>query len=161
VNGPSAMATPDSFSGVSVRLMTRLDILAALSILGESPTASAWSEQGLLESTDSQFAWVAEQSGQVVAFLIARVAADELEILNLAVTASQRRRGIATQLLQTALGSSASGINRVYLEVRESNDAAISLYSRHGFERKGRRPRYYQDPAEDALLLCCEKITAL
>jgi ribosomal-protein-alanine N-acetyltransferase len=85
-----------------------------------------------------------------------------LEILNLAIAASQRRRGIATQLLQSVLEwSRPAGISRIYLEVRGSNDAAIALYSRYGFERKGQRSRYYQNPMEDALLLGWDRTAPL
>ena len=83
-----------------------------------------------------------------------RIAADEMEILNLAVAPQSRRLGIASQLIARALASAKdSGAARAYLEVRPSNAAALALYAQHGFAAAGRRPLYYRDPVEDALVL--------
>jgi N-acetylglutamate synthase-like GNAT family acetyltransferase len=71
------------------------DSPAAASLLQESPEASKWSKESLEESTSQWIAWVAELDGQVVGFLIGRPAADEFEILNLAVGKKFRRKGIA------------------------------------------------------------------
>jgi len=137
-----------------VRGINRSDTLAILSILAESPEASNWSEDSLLESFLSGTAWVAEPEGRVVGFLIGRAAADEFEILNMAVALSHRRRGVATQLVKSALEwSRTAGIRRAYLEVRASNASAIALYKRHGFRPCGRRVQYYQNPVEDGIVL--------
>ena len=150
--------THGNSSGIGVRGMARPDVSAILSILGESPEASAWPEDSLLESGSSGTAWVAEHEGIVIGFLIGRAAADEFEILNAAVARSHRRRGIATQLVAAALEwSRRPGTQRAYLEVRASNEAAIALYKRHGFSPCGRRSRYYQDPVEDAVILSWDR----
>ena len=146
--------THGNSSGIGVRGMARPDVSAILSILGESPEASLWSEGSLMELGSSGTAWVAEHEGIVIGFLIGRAAADEFEILNVAIARSHRRRGIATQLVEAALEwSRKAGTQRVYLEVRASNEAAIALYKRHGFSPCGRRSRYYQYPVEDAIIL--------
>jgi ribosomal-protein-alanine acetyltransferase len=101
-------------------------------------------------------AWVVESPADgVVGFLVAReVAADEAEILNLAVAPANRRSGCATQLLCCCLDEFARRkIRNLFLEVRESNLAATSFYEQHKFVRCGRRPAYYQDPVEAAVLL--------
>ena len=95
--------THSNSSGIGVRGMARSDIPAIFSILGESPEASLWSEGSLMELGSSGTAWVAEHEGIVIGFLIGRAAADEFEILNVAVARSHRRRGIATQLVAAAL----------------------------------------------------------
>jgi hypothetical protein len=77
---------------VSVRRMSASDISAALSILEESPEASMWSNQSLLESVSNGIASEVELEGSIAGTLIGRVAADEFEILNLAVEKSWRRR---------------------------------------------------------------------
>ena len=143
---------------VTVRKMSPSDAAATASILAESPSASNWSETSLLESAMSGAAWIAEQDGQVVGFLIGRAAADEFEILNLAVAQSYRRRGVATRLLEAMADWLRSAeTRRAYLEVRASNEAAISLYTRHGFKPCGRRARYYQYPVEDAVVLSWDR----
>lgn len=83
-----------------------------------------------------------------------RSAADEVEILNIAVAPQWRRAGLGSRLLKHALEEArAEGAQRVFLEVRESNRAAIALYMRHGFQAAGRRENYYAAPAEAALVL--------
>lgn len=139
---------------VTVRRMTASDASAAQSILKESPEASIWSRESLLESVSQGIAWAAELDGRVAGILIGRVAADEFEILNLAVGKAFRRQGIATQLLNSALEyAQAAGARRTYLEVRASNSGGIGFYTRMGFRGCGRRPNYYRDPVEDAVLL--------
>jgi ribosomal-protein-alanine N-acetyltransferase len=145
-------------SEATVRAMGPSDVPAILSILKESAGASIWSEQSLRESALSGPAWVAEQKGCAIGFLIGRAAADEFEVLNLAVAQAYRRRGIATRLLKTmATWLQTAGTRHAYLEVRASNDAAIALYERHGFGPCGRRVRYYQYPQEDALMLSWDR----
>lgn len=81
-------------------------------------------------------------------------AAEEAELLNLAVSNESRRQGIGSALLRQLLDSAAAhGVRTVYLEVRESNAGARGLYGFHGFVEVGRRRGYYQRPAEDALIL--------
>jgi ribosomal-protein-alanine N-acetyltransferase len=139
---------------VTVRRMSASDAPAAHSILKESPEASIWSEESLLESVSQGNAWAAELDGRVAGILIGRIAADEFEILNLAVAKACRRRGIATQLVRSALeNAGTAGAPRTYLEVRASNAGAIALYTRMGFRDCGRRPKYYSNPIDDAVLL--------
>ena len=141
-------------SAIAVRRMSASDASAAISILKESPEASIWSKESLLESVSQGIAWAAELDGRVAGILIGRVAADEFEILNLAVGKACRRRGIATQLVRSALEHvRAAGARRTYLEVRASNAGGIAFYARMGFRECGRRPDYYRDPLEDAVLL--------
>lgn len=155
MSSPSQPAKNSSI--VSIRAMTSSDAPAVVSILRESPEASLWAENSIVESANCGMAWVAEQDSNVAGFLIGRGVADEFEILNVAVAHAYRRRGIAGQLVRVALRCSRrAGAKRAYLEVRASNGAAIFLYSRHGFVQNGRRERYYQYPAEDALLFSVE-----
>ena len=143
---------------LTVRRMSASDASAAHSILEESPEASIWSSESLLESASRGIAWTAELDGCVAGILIGRVAADEFEILNLAVRQARRRQGVATQLVRAALDyARTAGAGQIYLEVRASNEAAIALYARIGFRACGRRPNYYLNPAEDAVLLALHK----
>jgi len=140
---------------VLVRKFAPSDVPAVLAILEESQEAAAWSQESLLQlDSVAPTAWVAEWEGIVAGFLIGRSAADEFEILNMAVSGAHRRRGIGSKLLESALEvSRKAGSARVYLEVRASNEPAIALYKRHGFTECGRRVKYYRDPVEDAVLL--------
>lgn len=86
-------------------------------------------------------------------FVLARVAADEAEIITLAVAPEARRRGIARALLQQAMTRAATaGAATMVLEVAAANLAAAALYAGAGFVQAGHRPRYYPDGA-DALIM--------
>lgn len=102
-----------------------------------------------------RMALVAESpAGQVSGVVLASLLPPDAEILNLVVDPGLRRKGIAVALmLATILEMEAAGVRVVRLEVRESNTAAIGLYQRLGFRPSGRRPQYYHNPTEDALLL--------
>ncbi len=79
---------------------------------------------------------------------------DELRLMNVAVAPPVRRRGIARMLVDHALAEGRSqGVRRMTLEVRASNEPALRLYGRFGFERTAVRKDYYSDPKEDAILM--------
>jgi ribosomal-protein-alanine N-acetyltransferase len=99
---------------------------------------------------------VIEDRGDVVAYAIMSVAAGEAHLLNLCVARSHRRRGFGRRLLETVTQRAVlAGADRLHLEVRPSNDAALELYLAAGFERIGVRRRYYRAAggSEDAVLL--------
>ena len=79
---------------------------------------------------------------------------DEVHILNLAVHPRCRRQGIATDLLLFTFEHGArKNLSKVFLEVRVNNQPAQNLYQKLGFQPVGKRPAYYQDTGEDALVL--------
>ena len=81
-----------------------------------------------------------------IGFIISRLAADEAEILSVAIASAQRGRGYSRDLLANHLGHLAGrGIRRVFLEVEENNQPAVRLYQRAGFATVGRREQYYRD----------------
>ena len=91
---------------------------------------------------------------ELKAFCACRLVLDELHVLDLAVHPAWRRRGLARFLLDIALRrAAASGAALALLEVRAGNQPALALYATLGFRPAGRRPSYYRDPVEDALLL--------
>jgi len=105
-----------------------------------------WSEDEIerLLLDRSVLAHRARIGGAVAGFIISRIAADEAEILSVAVARAQRGRGLAQALLRLHLGRLAGlGVGSVFLEVGEDNDAAGRLYERAGFEQVGRREAYY------------------
>jgi ribosomal-protein-alanine N-acetyltransferase len=94
-----------------------------------------------------------------LAFCACWLVADELHINTLAVKTEARRRGLATKLLRFAFAeASAAGATRATLEVRRSNEAALRLYERLGFEVRAIRPKYYSQPVEDGLILWSHKL---
>ncbi len=100
------------------------------------------------------FAFVSEREGRVVGYIVFRLILQEVHILNLAVDPLHRRGGIGRQLLRFCIDvCSSQGAVVFWLEVREGNLPAISLYRRMGFAVRGRRPGYYRDTGEDALLM--------
>ena len=123
------------------------DLEAIRRIQDTSPESSVWAVAGYL----SYDCLVAEVAGEVAGFLVLRrTHPEETEILNLAVDPAERRRGIASALLREALRRH-SGV--FYLEVRESNAAARALYRRCGFREAGVRPKYYEHPSEDGVVM--------
>lgn len=96
----------------------------------------------------------ADKGEQIVAYAFLRRVVDELHVLKIAVTPSQRRRGIATWFLNHCFTMGAQqGANSVYLEIRLSNITAIKFYEKLGFREIGRRSNYYPDSKEDALVM--------
>ena len=89
---------------------------------------------------------------RVIGFAVSRMAADEAEILSIAVAESHRGRGLSRDLLLTHLGHLAGrGVRSVFLEVEENNQPARRLYQRTGFAVVGRRERYYREPNGEEL----------
>jgi ribosomal-protein-alanine N-acetyltransferase len=91
---------------------------------------------------------------EIVGYVVAFSIGEDAEILNVAVAPRVRGRGLAGQMLDAVLIQlAARGVRTAFLEVRESNQAALSLYKSRGFGEIGRRQRYYRRPVEDALVL--------
>lgn len=98
--------------------------------------------------------WVAEEDGRVVGALVIWRVLDEAHIATIAVHPDYRRRGIGKALLRAGMDAAyAEGARIYHLEVRAGNLAAQKMYADFGYEVVGRRPKYYQDNGEDALLL--------
>jgi ribosomal-protein-alanine N-acetyltransferase len=135
----------------------RLDDCALLARIHGASVPAPWSVaafRGALATggTDALIAEGAEAAGMIVV----RAAADESEILALAVMPQFRRAGIGRQLLDAGLDCvAARGARRCFLEVACSNAAAIALYLASGFATRGSRPAYYRHAgvAEDAVIM--------
>ncbi len=138
-----------------VRSFDPRDASRVAEILRSSPEAAEWSVKSL-EQLDQrgELGWVVENDGGVTGFLVARAIADEAEVLNLCIDPAKRRIGNATALVRVALSELRRlRVRMLFLEVRETNSAAISFYEKHGFVRDGCRPAYYQNPTEAAVLM--------
>jgi ribosomal protein S18 acetylase RimI-like enzyme len=95
----------------------------------------------------------ARETPELLAFLVAHHLGPEWELENLVVAPTARRKGLGARLVGVLLSHAReAGSGHVFLEVRESNQAARILYEKSGFEETGRRSGYYLDPLEDAIL---------
>ena len=140
-----------SGAGLLVRNATEEDLAEIRRIQEASPEAVRWDPADYL-AYDCR---VAEVGDRVTGFIVTRrLGADEAEILNLAVVPAQRRRSVATWLLGEALAAVPG--RRWFLEVRGSNAAARNLFEKFGFQQVARRPSYYQDSGEDAVVMRLE-----
>lgn len=125
-------------------------------------TPDPWSRELLateLDDVGPDRHWlVAIQDGDVVGFGGLLFIVDEAHIMNLAVRPDRQRQGLASMLVSRLLRDAGDrGATGVTLEVRVSNRPAIALYEMFGFEHVGRRPRYYAD-GEDAAIMWVHKI---
>jgi ribosomal-protein-alanine N-acetyltransferase len=128
-------------------------VVAALAALHAAafPPAEAWGPDALQLMLEMPGSFALVQAGE--GFILARTAADEAEILTLAVVPTARRRGLGGRLLASAMAAARGrGATAMFLEVAESNAAARALYAIGGFTPVGRRGRYYPDGG-DALVL--------
>lgn len=148
-----------SRAGVSIRPFCAQDAPAACHLVEACPEAARWQQSAYERVEQGDYSgWIAPATPRpedgIAGFILTRQMAGELEILNLAVDPAQRRRGIATALLDAALAAAQrAGARAAFLEVRASNRAAIAFYRRHGFHLQARRPHYYSHADEGALVL--------
>ena len=118
--------------------------------------ADPWSEMSIASELQNIWSYwvVAVGDGQVVGYIGSQSSYDETDIMNVAVHPDWRRRGIAESLIDTLIEElKKRGSHALMLEVRVSNDPAIALYEKLGFQQVGRRKNYYRNPKEDALIL--------
>ena len=115
-----------------------------------------WSENSIRsELTNPLALWlVAIDQGDVVGYVGSQSVLGESDMMNIAVSHTHRNKGIATSLVNELVLQLRNGGNyQLTLEVRASNTPAINLYHKLGFAQVGRRPNYYHNPKEDALIL--------
>ena len=144
---------------LAIAPMTEHDLLAVVEI-EEGSGLSPWGWDAYhkeLQSPEEVVMLVAraDSEGEPVAgFIVSRLIGPELHVYNVAVRPEFRRRGIAAQMLRAVLDwGQRNGAALAFLEVREGNSAARSLYRGCGFAVAGRRRQYYAAPVEDALLM--------
>ena len=130
---------------------------AALVAALENESPSPWTTAqiaALPEQKQYQSRLCRDPDGELLGWTCLLLAADEAELLKIAVAPARRRQGIGRALLADAVaGAIRSGARRLFLEVRERNQAARALYSDAGFTEVGRRKGYYRHPSDDALIL--------
>ena len=118
--------------------------------------STPWTEAMLSEelfNPQASFIVAEDDEGNILGYAGLHVVLDEGYIDNIAVQQDARRHGVASALLDVYCRFGAVNLAFLTLEVRASNEAAIGLYEKYGFQRAGLRPGYYQKPREDAVIM--------
>ena len=140
---------------ITIRRMQPSDLTQVCEIEREN-FSLPWSEKSFadsMERNDTVFL-VALADDEVAGYIGCYCIAGEGEITNVAVKSSCRRNGIGGMLLEKLYEEGALlDTQEFFLEVRESNEAAIALYSRQGFVKEGIRKNFYEQPVENALIM--------
>ena len=131
--------------------------VARVAAIERSSFSTAWKEDtfhSLLDRPGAEM-WVMDHPEDgVIGYSVLWCILDQGELANIAIAEGHRGRGLGAHLLGRMLDIGRErGLTAVYLEVRESNRAALGLYERFGFTQIGVRKRYYQEPREDALVM--------
>lgn len=136
-----------------IRPMTAADV-PSVATLEKLCFSDPWSVSSIASELDNPLSlWLVwEEDGAAAAYLGVQRVPPQADVMNVAVSPALRRRGIARALF-AELERRLPEIDELFLEVRASNSGAIALYRTLGFEQVGRRPNYYLDPREDALIL--------
>jgi ribosomal-protein-alanine N-acetyltransferase len=149
---------------MNIRRMT-LDDIDQVVAIDQASFSLPWPERSFrFEVTDNPAsrAWVAEADGRIAGMIVAWLLVDEAHIATIATHPDFRRQGIASKLLIHALQTMQSeGARTSVLEVRASNLAAQEMYRKFGFEESGRRPKYYKNNGEDAILMSLDRLESL
>ena len=145
----------DSALTFSMRPMTASD-LTILMELERKIFPDPWPRSAFEDilTDDDWGGLVAESEGEVVGYASWLVIDIESHLTNIAVPEAFRRKSVAKRLLERILEVvQKAGAEYILLEVRQSNGAAIAFYETYGFTLLQRRPRYYRNPSEDALVM--------
>ncbi len=139
---------------IAIRPGTPADLDQVIAIASASNSAAHWQPSDYAKIFETKRALiVAEFQTLVVGFVVAHDIAGEWELENIAVTPAYRQNGVGKRLVLALIDEArTSNAISILLEVRESNFPARKLYERCGFQQYGRRPSYYVNPSEDAVL---------
>ena len=137
-----------------------LNLAARLHGLAFAPLGERlWTRQDMAELLASPGAvgWVAQSAERAIGFALCRVAADEAELLTIAVDPEERRRGAGRALLTAVIDHARTASARsLFLEVGADNPAALALYGKAGLQAVGHRKAYYrrgEGPPADAIIM--------
>lgn len=129
---------------------------AAVAEMEQQIFSDPWSEKSVLETVQQKqsVCFAAEKAGHILGYLLVYHAADEAEIARIAVQKEARRQGAAGKLMQALEHyCEEHKMEKLLLDVRESNEAARSFYTKNGFVEDGIRQGFYTNPSEDAVLM--------
>ena len=138
-----------------IRKMTLQDA-PAIADLEKLCFSDPWSEKSIASEVNNPLSYwlVAEENGEIAGYVGSQSVLDAADMMNLAVNPDYRRKGIGKALIDALTQHlMENNVIALLLEVRVSNLPAIALYEKLGFVQVGRRPKYYHNPREDALIL--------
>lgn len=144
--------------GKSVKLgmthirVANLDDVAEIYKIENECFSTPWSENSIAESIENEntILYIAELDGKTAGYMGVQIFSGEGYVTNVATLKEFRRRGVAKALIKEVMKNKMEFLT---LEVRQSNIPAISLYRSLGFVEVGKRPRFYREPTEDAVLM--------
>ena len=136
-----------------------IDDANELALLDQLCFAVPWSEKSFLEEAENPLAtyFVAKEDEKIVGYGGIWNVSGEGQITNIAVHPDMRKKGIASEILEELI-KSANSCEKIFLEVRESNNAAICLYEKYGFKQCGIRKNFYHSPQENGIIMIREEM---
>ena len=138
-----------------IREMKASDV-KAIAELEKCCFSDPWSENSIASELNNPLSYwlVAEVDGEVAGYVGSQSVLDAADMMNLAVSPKYRMQGIGQALVRNLVQHlQQNNVIALLLEVRVSNAPAIALYEKMEFVQVGRRPNYYHNPREDALIL--------
>jgi len=142
--------------GISVRPLAARDIEAVVAIETDAFT-TPWQADtfaGLLDRESVELLVMTDASDAVIGYSVLWCILEQGELANIAIIPERRGSGLGARLLDHVMEvARVRGVEKLFLEVRASNVAAIGLYERVGFEEVGLRRGYYEHPKEDARVM--------
>ena len=144
------------FSHVRPRLADMKD-LAGIAALEMTVFSHPWNEEMVSSSIQGTYDHVKileTSEGEIAGYIIYSAVCDSADLLRVAVDARSRRRGIGFKLMEAMIDDCKDrNVQSIFLEVRESNAAAIAMYELFGFVKISTRKKYYDSPVEDGLVM--------
>jgi [ribosomal protein S18]-alanine N-acetyltransferase len=149
-----------------IRLMQAADV-AIVAQIEKQVQSHPWTTQQFIDAVTSYQSTVIERDGRVVGFCILQPVLDEANLLLMAIDPNQQGRGLGFELLDASIAMLKNNPIQIFLEVRESNTAAIKLYEKSDFHQIDLRKNYYPNPdgtREHAIIMvkaCSDDFAAL
>ena len=141
-------------------LLAKKEHLSLIAMLEEKTFSAPWTEKALEFFLDElNFCVILLDDGDLASYCTVTTVLDEAQIINVATDSRFKRMGMAEQVLNRVFEECSNrAISSISLEVRESNEGAIALYEKLGFEVLGKRKNFYTEPTENALVMVKNKI---